>query len=206
MDDAASFWAAQGGRRSPMPPDDDWLIANVVDGWDIDVDLGGAGQWSYVVSRIDVVEAGMRVVVRERFTGTLDEFVELDEKRFLIVNFRDRASPPDEVWRFGVEYADGLRISTVDGLWLRRNGFSARPDVVVSELWSTGRFDDNPMPFWFSPPPPPGPLTFAVEWPLVGLPFRSATIDTRELDQKAKTRAVWPPLGLLFVRQPPPDG
>jgi hypothetical protein len=184
-----------------MPPPEKWLVASVVEGWDVELELGGVGQWSYAVSRIDIVEAGMRVVVRERFTGTVEEYADLDDKRFEVLEFNDRTSPPDELWRFGVEYADGLRISTVDELWLRRNGFSAKAAVVVSQLWSNSHISDRSIPFWFSPAPPLGPLTFAVEWPLVGLPFLSATTDIRGLTQRARTPVIWPRHGIHFLRE-----
>lgn len=206
---AAEFWAPGfAGTMSPVAPAPRWLVENVREGCDVGLNLGGGGAWSYAISRIDIVESGMRVVVQERFTGTIDEYVDLDGRRFGITAFPERASLPEELWRFGVEYADGVRLTTADHLWFRRNGFHAHPHAVVAELGGGGHISDVARDVWFSPAPPIGVLTVAVEWPVAGVPFRSATIDLGELRRQPRTPVVWHrgAASLHLQRVPPPRG
>ena len=101
----------------------------------------------------------------------MDEYAELHDRRFRAHVVDDPSEIPDALWRFGVEYADGLRITTVDARIIRGGSIPGHPDIVISELWSSGHFTENPHPYWFSPAPPPGMLRLAVEWPLAGVPF-----------------------------------
>jgi hypothetical protein len=109
------------------------------------------------------------------------------------------------LWRFGVEYANGLRITTVDAEWLARHRHSDPADVVIAPLANSGHISDYPKPYWFAPAPPPGPVVFALEWPLIGLPFTTATIDLHELQTVPQTPVIWPDTSRLrLTRQPPP--
>jgi hypothetical protein len=177
-----------------------WLVENVRDGWDVDLNLGGAGERSFSVSRIDIVAEGMRVIVQERFAGTVEEYAAQNEERFYVHRreFARRDSPPPELWRFGVEYADGTRITTVDWEWLRRTRHSTTPEILMAPLWTSGHIRDNPKPYWFAPAPPPGVLRFALEWPMIGAPFASATINLEELGALPRTPVVRPPKQLQF--------
>jgi hypothetical protein len=177
------------------------------DGWEVDLSLGGTDEWSYAITRIDLTEKGMRVVIRERFAGTVEQYVPLDNQRFnLGKEFTDRDSPPRSLWRFGVEYPDGTRTTTVDYEWIRKTGFHRHPDLVIVELGSEGHITDRPRNFWFAPTPPlTGTLTFAIEWPLVELQFSTVTIDMATLSRSPRSPAPQPQGGLLIQRVEPPD-
>ncbi len=198
------FWNIdQGGRRGCHAPAREWLIDRVREGWAVDLPLGGGGGWTYAVRRIDIVAEGMRVVVNEQFTGTLAEYVDLHEKRWSPDGFSDRSSPPRELWRFGVEYSDGLRITTVDDAWLSHRGGYLAPDVMIAELASSGHISNTPREFWFQPAPPPGLLRFAVEWPLADVPFATASVDLAELERSPRDAVEWPQPRIRFERRPP---
>jgi hypothetical protein len=187
------FWSVpQGGKRGYYGPTKEWLVEHVREGWDVRLPLGGAGDWSYEITRIDVVPDGMRVVVIERFAGTLEEYAELQDKRFRAHVVDDPSEIPEALWRFGVEYEDGLRITTVDARIVRGGTTWNRPDIVISALWSSGHFAEYPHPYWFSPAPPPGTLRFALEWPLAGVPFLTATVDLDKLAAQPRTPVEWP--------------
>lgn len=205
-DPSASFWMSDlSGRRGIHGPDKEWLVEHVRDGWDVDLPLGKSAQWTFSLTRIECVAEGMRVVVREGFSGTVEDYAALDEQRFYLAPFA-RDSPPPGLWRFGVEYANGLRITTVDTEWLARHRHADPADVVIAPLGSSGHISDYPKSYWFAPAPPPGPVVFALEWPLIGLPFTTATIDLHELQTVPRTPMIWPDTSRLrLTRQPPPD-
>jgi hypothetical protein len=205
VDPFAGFWMSDlSGRRGIHGPDQEWLVEHVRDGWDIDLPLGESAEWIFSVTRIECVAEGMRVVMRERFGGTVEEYAALDQQRFYLEPFA-RDSPPPELWRFGVEYSDGTRITTVDYEWLRRNRYYHSPDIAIAPLGASGHISDYPKCYWFAPAPPPGPVVFALEWPLIGLPFTTATIDLHELQTAPRTPVIWPDTSRLrIIWQPPP--
>jgi hypothetical protein len=197
---SSEFWSpSQGGKRGRRGPSKEWLVEHVREGWDVGVWLGGSGEWSYEISRIDLLAEGLRVVVTERFTGDLDDYVALDEQRFDAQVVDDLSAPPAAAWRFGVEYADGLRITTIDQRIVVGGSEPLHPDIVIASLWSSGHIRDNPHPFWFEPSPPLGVLRFAVEWPLAGVPFLSGSIDLVELARRPTTPVEWPQQRIFFT-------
>ena len=97
---------------------------------------------------------------------------------------------PDSELRFGIEYSNGERFTTLDLAPARRResglasnapcmqpqGGSGRPGTWTQELW-----------VW--PLPPEGPVTFACEWPAYGIPETSRTLEGdrfRAAGEKAK--------------------
>src|SRR5919201_1974375 len=76
----------------------------------------------------------MRVTLRERFSGSLEEWFRWEERRNRARFPPDATEPlgeiPADLLRFGVEYASGLRITTVDYYILTR-AFHRPADVVV---------------------------------------------------------------------------
>jgi hypothetical protein len=70
----------------------------------------------------------------------------------------------DEVFRFGVEFANGMRLTNV-GSHARYEEDPEAPAIfgTTSESTYDGRGYDDTYTVW--PLPPPGPLVFACEWP-----------------------------------------
>ena len=195
------FWSVQqGGKRGYHGPSKEWLVEHVREGWDVRLPLGGAGDWSYEITRIDLVPDGMRVVVTERCAGTLADYADLNDQRFRAHVVDEPSEIPAAFWRFGVEYEDGTRITTVDARIVRGADTWNHPDIVISELWSFGHLTEYPHPYWFAPAPPLGTLRFALEWPLAGVPFLTTTVDLGELAAQPTTPVEWPPERLRVFR------
>jgi hypothetical protein len=100
---------------------------------------------------------------------------------------------PPELLRFGVEFADGSRATSLDMLSHRPE----EPDVVPGAPvlrprgggGGGGRWTHNS---WVWPLPPPGPLTFACEWPALDIPLTRLDIDADLLRRAAgRSRLLW---------------
>jgi hypothetical protein len=109
---------------------------------------------------------------------------------------------PPELLRFGVEFADGSRATSLDMLNRRHQDPDTVPDAPV--LWPMGggggggRWSHN---VWVWPLPPTGRLTFACEWPALDIPFTRLDIDGELLRQAAsRSRLLWDDPG-----EPPPN-
>lgn len=100
---------------------------------------------------------------------------------------RPPAAAKQAMLRFGIEFADGARVTNVagrehwqhdrepDGPVLRTGGGYSGSGEWVARMWA-----------W--PLPPAGPLTFVCEWPAVGLQLTRVEIDAK-LVLDAATRA-----------------
>jgi hypothetical protein len=91
---------------------------------------------------------------------------------------------PDELFRFGLEFADG---STVTSLEVTGIGGPTRPRGPILAGGGGGggdrRFD---MHYWVWPLPLPGKLTFLSEWPAQRLPLTRREIDTEPIRTAAE--------------------
>jgi hypothetical protein len=98
----------------------------------------------------------------------------------------DQGELPPELLRFGVEFADGSRATSLDRLSRRDEDPDAVPRAPV--LWPMGggggggRWTHN---VWVWPLPPSGPLTFACEWPALDIPLTRLDIDAESVRQAA---------------------
>jgi hypothetical protein len=103
----------------------------------------------------------------------------------------DVAEVPDEFFRVGLAYADGVVITNLDrNFW----AWDERPTRPYMQPGSGGggsrRFD---MTYWVWPLPPPGPLTFVCQWPARNIPESQAQIDARLiLNASSQAIDVWP--------------
>jgi hypothetical protein len=80
---------------------------------------------------------------------------------------------PDDVFRFGVELADGRRATIFDE---HPHGAAASAIALLPGRGSsTGAGWDES--YWLAPLPPPGPLAFVCEWPVAGIPLTRAELD-----------------------------
>jgi hypothetical protein len=73
----------------------------------------------------------------------------------------------DEALRFGVEFSDGRRATNLER---RPRPDAETPAIVLSSAGGSGggghSFESR---YWVYPLPPPGTLTFAIEWPARGI-------------------------------------
>lgn len=99
---------------------------------------------------------------------------------------------PDELLRFGVQFADGHKATNLGGPPYPDDG-EPEPPVLVeggasgvgSSVWDAEE--------WVWPLPPPGPFALVCEWPVRGIAVSRAEIDAGLILQAAE-RAVtlWP--------------
>jgi hypothetical protein len=103
---------------------------------------------------------------------------------------RDPLAP--DVFRFGVQFADGRKATTLGEPFGRAFAEEA-PDIVLISHGGGGggrRWDQS---FWLWPLPPAGTLSFVCEWPAFGIELTRHDIDA-DLVLEAAARAVvlWP--------------
>jgi hypothetical protein len=100
---------------------------------------------------------------------------------------------PSDILRIGLQFADGAVLTNVD----RRVGDADPGDGPRGPMLTSGgshagqRRQD--ATFWVWPLPPPGPLTFVVEWPARQIPESRHEIDASLiLDAAARVIELWP--------------
>ena len=98
---------------------------------------------------------------------------------------------PDRFLRVGFQFSDGTSVTNLDD-WLADldpDG-SHRPLLVSGgSQGSSRRYDAR---YWVWPLPPPGPVSFVVEWPARGIAEAHVEIDAGLIrDAAARTLDVW---------------
>jgi hypothetical protein len=100
-----------------------------------------------------------------------------------------------EILRFGVQFSDGRKATTVGGLpWVDGGDADEEPTgPVLMEGGGGGGDGEWDSDFWLWPLPPPGPLTFAVEWPSAQIELTKHEVDaTLILEASALSEQLWP--------------
>jgi hypothetical protein len=107
------------------------------------------------------------------------------------------ASPPPEVLRLGVQFADGQRATNLDNWWdylaPQDPGQAPPPGPVL--LPHNGRGGERvwDQSYWVWPLPPAGPLSFVVQWPAQGVPLTRAGVEAVGIVQAAaQDERLWP--------------
>jgi hypothetical protein len=99
------------------------------------------------------------------------------------------AELPPELFRFGVQFADGRKATTVG------NPFPPGEDVqgpVLLPRGGGGGGRDWDQAYWVWPLPPPGPVAFVCEWPAHGVEETRHEIDSAVvLDAAASAEMLW---------------
>jgi hypothetical protein len=98
---------------------------------------------------------------------------------------------PDELLRFGVQFADGRKATNLDRPSYDPDREPDRP--VLNQHGGGGGGLAWDMEHWVWPLPPPGPFTFVCEWPARAIAESGAEIDAGSI-LEAAGRAVtfWP--------------
>jgi hypothetical protein len=111
--------------------------------------------------------------------------------------FGREGSPPPEVLRVGVQFADGQKATSLDNWWDYfdpQDPQQAPPSGPVLLLHG-GRGGERvrDQSYWVWPLPPDGPLAFVVEWPALGVPLTQARVDAALIRQAAaQDEGLWP--------------
>jgi hypothetical protein len=99
---------------------------------------------------------------------------------------------PDELLRFGIEFADGRRGTTIRG-----RSRTAKSGVSLSLRGGSGDGSSWSQRFWVHPLPPPGPLKFVAEWPAADVPLTTIESDASPIVEAAgRSERYWEDDGL----------
>ena len=82
---------------------------------------------------------------------------------------------PDDLLRFGIEFADGRRATSLGPR--PRPGDEPPAICMIHAGGGGGGGRGYELRYWVFPLPPPGPLTLAVEWPARGIELTKHEID-----------------------------
>jgi hypothetical protein len=108
--------------------------------------------------------------------------------------FRRRSGEvPPEVLRFGVQFADGSKATTLDWHAALADPQQEPTSPVLMQRGGGGGGRAWNFGFWLWPLPPPGPLAFVCEWPARGIALTRAEVDSGAIlaaAQQAET--LWP--------------
>jgi hypothetical protein len=93
---------------------------------------------------------------------------------------------PDRILRFGVEYANGERATSLDPYQFhgRKSGKETGPHLQFGSGGGGG--GDYSYEVWVWPLPREGPVTFACAWPAYGIPETTSRLDGKRLRKAAE--------------------
>jgi hypothetical protein len=98
---------------------------------------------------------------------------------------------PPEVFRFGVEYADGRKATNLGNPFPVGDEQPTGP--VLMERGGGGGGRSWSFGYWLWPLPPPGPLRVVIEWPAEGVPLTDIELDGAVLAAAAaEVDVLWP--------------
>jgi len=98
-----------------------------------------------------------------------------------------------DVLRFGVQFSDGGKATTSGGSSSRVGDDQEPSGPLLFERGGGGSPADYTSEFWLWPLPPPGPVTFAVEWPAREIELSKQQVDASVfIDASEQSEALWP--------------
>ncbi|KHD75281.1 hypothetical protein MB27_23755 [Actinoplanes utahensis] len=155
--------------------------------------IGGAVAGSFLLARSETAAVGLSGLVAypNGFEFTVVAVLR-DEDRagrvFDHVFNRFRGDEPltPQFLRLGIRFADGGVVTNLSGTPPWDRGADA-PMLIGQSGGGGGRRYD--MQHWVHPLPPPGPVTFVIEWPAYGITETRATLDGT-LIRTAATQAI----------------
>jgi hypothetical protein len=106
-----------------------------------------------------------------------------------------------EILRFGVQFSDGRKVTTVGGVFPWDYGADEDdekepPEPVLMPGRGGGGNGNWEFEFWLWPMPPPGPLVFVVEWPAKNIELTRHEVDAALFrEAAAKSEVLWPDAG-----------
>ena len=194
----------------PEPPEEEeyespeWLGAP--SGWvggvvAVERVIGKSDKAAVFVTRLSAYPTGFSLVVEALVRSPLDlDGFQLHQPPGRVVD-----PVPDSVVRFGIEYADGRRASSLGG---GSFGGSSRhmyavddsapePDpqrnLYLIERGGGGGETESDQDYWVWPLPPEGPVAFVCEWPALGIDETRTEIDAAVIREAAdRAQEVWP--------------
>lgn len=102
----------------------------------------------------------------------------------------DPARLPDGLFRFGIKFADGSKVTTLQDPHVRAMVSDPdRPVLLPMGSGSSGSPRRLGTNFWCFPLPPPPRMHFVCEWPALGTPFTTHEVEVNPI-QAAASQAV----------------
>jgi hypothetical protein len=114
------------------------------------------------------------------------------------LRMRRQGELPPELLRFGVQFSDGRKATTVGARfpWGYRGDEDENEEPegpVLIERGGSGGGGDYEQDFWLWPVPPPGPLTFAIEWPSEKIELTRREVDAALfIETSRSSEELWP--------------
>jgi hypothetical protein len=98
----------------------------------------------------------------------------------------------DDLFRFGLEFADGSRVTTLE----EYRGFAQPPDEIKGPVLiprgGGGSLDRWYGSYWVWPLPSEGSLAFVCEWPVADLPLARYELDAAPIrDAASRAQVLW---------------
>jgi len=111
--------------------------------------------------------------------------------------FGREGSPPPEVLRVGVQFADGQKATSLDYWWDYLDPQDPQqappPGPVLLQHGGGGGERVRNLSYWVWPVPPEGPLAFVVEWPALGVRLTQARVEAAMIRRAAaQDERLWP--------------
>jgi hypothetical protein len=105
----------------------------------------------------------------------------------------DPSRLPDGLFRFGIEFADGSKATTLQDHHIAYDGPNHPPTPWLQPSSGGGSSPGHlSAGYWVWPLPPPGPLAFVCEWPALGIPLTRREIDSGPIRVAAvQTTPLW---------------
>lgn len=107
---------------------------------------------------------------------------------------RGTREPPPDLLRFGVEFSDGRKATTLGVPMFMTAQEEAEPEgPFLMPGGGSGGDDYWESSFWLWPLPPPGPLVFVVEWPAEAVALTRHEVEAETIVEAARhAEILWP--------------
>ena len=166
--------------------------------------LARTEQVAVAVAGLTAYSTGVLLTLAIRWRGTLrdeDFYAELELFGRRAMQRRLGAELPPELLRFGVQFADGRKATTVGPDAPSRHGLAADreeepPGPILTPSGGGGGGGEWDEEYWLWPLPPPGAMTFAIEWPSKGIELSMHEVDASPIiDASGSSEVLWPDPG-----------
>jgi hypothetical protein len=121
------------------------------------------------------------------------EQLEALHEAFVLHRRRRSAELEPELFRFGVEFADGRKATNLGHPFQRAQQDEDPSQPVLIPRGGGGGGRSWQMNWWIWPLPPPGPLALVCEWPAQGIELTRHELDATQLLEAARrVEPLWP--------------
>ena len=136
----------------------------------------------------------LAVVIRRGHEAEIDPDADFDFGfyRFYRQRRREPDRPlPDELLRFGVEFADGRKATNLGNPWDAESG-QEPSEPVLAQRGGGGGGRSYRQGWWLWPLPEGDRLTFVAEWPAKGIPLTRHDVEAEPIRRAAReARPIW---------------